>query len=231
MQKTLLKSQRYALSNKNELGPIHVIGSYKNLLDNKLKGLLKYKEIKPLGNFGLGTFDFVDGEMIALDGNFYRANEEGDLTLAEDTRHCPFAIVCQFNEQKAEQTEENDISLKDFQKKLLNIRKWHPTQSIAMAIKIDIAADWIEYRSEENSDEKASFDHVISQEKRHRHEQQAGTLVGFYFDNSLNDLTSSEFHFHYVNANKSKGGHLYDCHLQHATAYIQYYTSAQIEQM
>lgn len=33
--------------------------------------------LKTRGNFGLGTFDKLDGEMIALDGRFYQVKADG----------------------------------------------------------------------------------------------------------------------------------------------------------
>ena len=35
-------------------------------------GDLTYQELARHGDFGLGTFDALDGEMIALDGAFYQ---------------------------------------------------------------------------------------------------------------------------------------------------------------
>ena len=43
-------------------------------------GAVTIRELKEHGDFGLGTFDGLDGEMIALEGVFYRADTEGNAS-------------------------------------------------------------------------------------------------------------------------------------------------------
>jgi len=50
-------------------------------------------EIKKHGDFGLGTFDHLDGEMIMLDGKIYQITSDGRVTLVDDHALTPFACV------------------------------------------------------------------------------------------------------------------------------------------
>ena len=47
------------------------------LLDGAYEGDLNFAELAEHGDLGLGTLNGLDGEMIALDGRFYRADIEG----------------------------------------------------------------------------------------------------------------------------------------------------------
>ena len=47
------------------------------LLDGAYEGDLSFAELAEHGDLGLGTLNGLDGEMIALDGRFYRADVEG----------------------------------------------------------------------------------------------------------------------------------------------------------
>lgn len=53
-------------------------------------------QLKAQGNFGLGTYDGLDGEMIALDGTYYHMRSNGVLSVAADDEIAPFAAVTTF---------------------------------------------------------------------------------------------------------------------------------------
>jgi hypothetical protein len=45
------------------------------------------------GDFGLGTFDRLDGEMVVLDGVVYQVAADGSVHVANDSARTPFAGV------------------------------------------------------------------------------------------------------------------------------------------
>lgn len=59
-------------------------------------GKYTYGELKKHGDFGLGTFLNLDGEMIALDGSFYQIKSDGDTKLVDNKQVAPFAEVSYF---------------------------------------------------------------------------------------------------------------------------------------
>ena len=50
------------------------------------------------GDFGVGTFNRLDGEMIVLDGKMYQALADGTVRMADLEGTTPFAAVTFFNE-------------------------------------------------------------------------------------------------------------------------------------
>ncbi len=48
------------------------------------------------GDFGLGTFDNLDGEMVVLDGAIYQVRSDGTVTRIVDDTGTPFAVVVHF---------------------------------------------------------------------------------------------------------------------------------------
>src|SRR3712207_8423939 len=50
------------------------------LLDGNYEGDVTFAELEDRGDFGLGTFDALDGEMIALDGDFYQVRADRKST-------------------------------------------------------------------------------------------------------------------------------------------------------
>ena len=61
------------------------------LIEGVYEGDLTYQELKKHGDFGLGTFNGLDGEMVALDGVFYRVDYEGNVSIVDDNMKSPFA--------------------------------------------------------------------------------------------------------------------------------------------
>jgi hypothetical protein len=56
-------------------------------------------DLRSHGDFGLGTFEGLDGEMVVLDGHFYQAHFDGRITEAPDSAAVPFAVVTNFSPQ------------------------------------------------------------------------------------------------------------------------------------
>ena len=56
------------------------------LLDGAFDGDLSFAELAQHGDLGLGTLNGLDGEMIALDGEFFRADADGGSTRSAARR-------------------------------------------------------------------------------------------------------------------------------------------------
>src|SRR5581483_1254363 len=69
-------------------------------LDALLQGIygasMTLAELRQHGDFGLGTYEGLDGEMILLDGRFYQMRFDGTLTEAAPAARTPFAAVTAF---------------------------------------------------------------------------------------------------------------------------------------
>ena len=49
------------------------------------------------GDFGLGTFEGLDGELVAVDGDFFRIRDDGALHPVDDEVLSPYAMVTQLH--------------------------------------------------------------------------------------------------------------------------------------
>src|SRR3954453_23671012 len=66
------------------------------LLEGVYDGSMTYGELRRHGDFGLGTFNALDGEMIAFDGDFYQVKADGVAYPVADGQRTPFASVLFF---------------------------------------------------------------------------------------------------------------------------------------
>jgi len=63
--------------------------------------------IKEQGDFGLGTFNYLDGEMVILDGNVYQIRSDGNVYSVKDDEQSPFACVTFFSPDTFDDVDEN----------------------------------------------------------------------------------------------------------------------------
>ncbi|MCP8318695.1 MAG: acetolactate decarboxylase, partial [Candidatus Methylarchaceae archaeon HK01B] len=70
------------------------------LLEGAYDGNMTYGELKKHGDFGLGTFNGLDGEMAGLDGTFYQVKDDGIAYPVDDSIKTPFALVTFFEADK-----------------------------------------------------------------------------------------------------------------------------------
>ncbi len=70
------------------------------LVEGVYGGVVTIGELKQHGAFGLGTFDGLDGEMLALDRHFYQVLGDGSVRDAADDARVPFAVVTEFRAER-----------------------------------------------------------------------------------------------------------------------------------
>jgi len=70
--------------------------TFSALMQGVYDGDYSFKSLMQHGDFGLGTFEGLDGEMVALDGNFYRFPASGKLIRVKPEQLPPFAEVVYF---------------------------------------------------------------------------------------------------------------------------------------
>jgi len=66
------------------------------LLEGIYEGDVTYGELRKHGDFGLGTFNQLDGEMVGFDGTFYQIRSDGSARCVTPDQKTPFAVVTFF---------------------------------------------------------------------------------------------------------------------------------------
>ncbi len=165
------------------------------------------------GDFGLGTFNGVDGEMIVLDGNVYQVRADGVARIAEASTQTPFALVTPF---EADITAKVDTpmtckELEGFLDTLL------PSKNAFYALKVEGRFQSLEVRSEARQQPPyTTLSEVLEEQVVFNLEQSSGTMVGFWFPEYAEGVNLPGYHFHVVSEDRSRGGHVLDCRIQQA---------------
>src|SRR6516164_3777023 len=77
-------------------GRITQVSVLNALMSGRYDGVMPFPELLRYGDFGLGTLDHLDGELIVLDGRAYQVCGDGAVVEAGPDRSTPFAIVTPF---------------------------------------------------------------------------------------------------------------------------------------
>jgi acetolactate decarboxylase len=77
-------------------GVLFQVSTLDALLQGLYNGSFRIGQLRQYGNFGLGTYEGLDGEMIVVDGHFYHMRANGVLSEAADDEVAPFAVLTQF---------------------------------------------------------------------------------------------------------------------------------------
>ncbi|OGW37194.1 MAG: alpha-acetolactate decarboxylase [Nitrospirae bacterium RBG_13_39_12] len=191
------------------------------LLEGVYDGDTAYKEIEKHGDFGIGTFNALDGEMIGLDGIFYQIKSDGIAYLVDDSMKSPFAVVTFFEPDKTLLIDKS-IDYNQLEEYLDNLI---PTKNIFYAIKFEGLFSYIKVRSapRQNKPYPPLVDAVKDQTVFEFYNVR-GMIVGFRLPDYMKGLNVPGYHFHFITEDRKAGGHLLECIIQNATAELDYTT-------
>lgn len=183
--------------------------SITSLLQGNYDGEINYNDFKSKGDFGLGTFDALDGEMIVLDGTFYQMLSDGSVNVVDQSYSSPFLSVCNF------QPEITQTLTNKKQGELLAELLVGDSNTKIQAIKIVGEFDVINTRTVKKQTKpfKKIFELDDIQEEV-VFKNQKGTLVGFYTPKYLNTLGVEGVHFHFLTKDLKSGGHVLNFELK-----------------
>lgn len=71
------------------------------LMLGQYDGQMGIPEMLRYGNFGVGTLDHLDGELIVLDGKAYQVRGDGQVLEVGPDRSTPFVVVTSFDQDGA----------------------------------------------------------------------------------------------------------------------------------
>lgn len=190
-------------------------------VNSLLKGYYKQDmtigELRKNGNFGLGTFDNLDGEMVMIEGQVYQLNTDGHTYPVGDRTNTPFSAVTFFSPQITEEFE-GDFDFPSFNSIL---EKMILSPNMLFAIRIDGMFDYVKVWSVSKHENYQPL--VESEEERPASEYSniEGILAGFYVPRFIKSLCMPGFHLHFLTSDKKRGGHLQECRLKRMNITLQ----------
>lgn len=189
------------------------------LLEGIYDGETTYGELKQHGDFGLGTFNGLDGEMVGLDGKFYQVKTDGIAYPVSDSVKTPFAVVTFFKTDKTVVLEkaEDYSQLKQYLDYSL------PTKNIFYAIKIEGVFKYIKTRSVPGQTKPyPPLVEVTKNQPIFEFHDVKGTIVGFRCPVYVKGINVPGYHLHFITKNKKAGGHILECQMRNVNIEVDY---------
>ena len=186
------------------------------LLAGLYDGDLTMEELLYQGDYGLGTLNGLNGELVVLDGVAYHVTAGGHADIPEQDGRLPFAVAAFFEEDTALKLGR----IKDMEELNRTVLAALPSRNIFYAIRIDGRFHSVKTRAIPRQSSpyvplaQAAKEQVVVSFSGD------GTLVGFYSPSFAKGVNVPGFHWHFLTADRTGGGHVLDCALQPATAHM-----------
>lgn len=185
------------------------------LLAGVYDGETTFGEIRKNGDFGIGTFDALDGEMILLDSIVFQVGFDGSVTEIDDSITTPFANSTFFEADKTIVLENLITSFADLEK---FIDEQIPTTNLFYAIKIESEFPYIQTRSvPRQSKPYPPLAEVVGKQNKFEFENITGTVVGFRSPDFVAGINVPGYHLHFLSAAHDSGGHILEINLAAGT--------------
>ncbi|MFA5291817.1 MAG: acetolactate decarboxylase [Phycisphaerae bacterium] len=179
------------------------------LLAGAYDGQMTCRQLLTYGDFGIGTFDKLDGEMAILDGRIYQIKSDGKVYRPVSDIKTPFATVCNFKPDT-----QFKIQTADFKTVESIIDEKVPNQNQFLAVKISGTFKHIKVRSVPAQQKPyPPLAEVAKTQPVFEINDVTGTIVGFRTPPFVKGLNVPGCHFHFLSSDFTQGGHILDFEL------------------
>jgi len=187
-------------------GRITQVSVLNALMSGRYDGVMPIPELLRYGDFGLGTLDHLDGELIVLDGRAYQARGDGVVVEAGPDRSTPFALVTPF---------EPDGQFPCPRVGNLSDLEALGQQNNFLAVRVDGRFAAITLRSVHRQElPYRPLAEVVKGQSVWTHTEVSGTLVGVRSPAWVGGLNVPGHHWHFLSADHTVGGHVLDCRVR-----------------
>lgn len=167
------------------------------------QGVYGIAALKQRGDFGLGTFEGIDGEMTILNGHFYHFRSDGIVTEEPDASRVPFAVITTFRAEVRFST--NGVSMDELGQQ---IDHHIPSTNLFYAIRIHgIFSDLTTRAIPKLFPPYPPLSEAIEQQVKFSFENIRGTLVAFRCPAWVKGINQVGYHYHFISDVENVGGH------------------------
>ena len=199
-----LPSTAHATGDREVLYQVSTIDA---VMQGVFDGVQTVGEIRKHGDFGIGTFDALDGEMIVLDGVVYQAKADGHIYTASDNQTTPFATVTYFDHDQAVATD-RPMNLSVFSS---TMAAQLPTRNMVYAIQMHGTFPSMKVRAIPAQHKPfPTLAEASKNQSVYTYSDTTGTVIGFYTPVFFKGINIEGYHLHFISDDRKTGGHILD---------------------
>lgn len=207
---------------QNEIFQVSTINA---LLEGAYEGTQTVAELKASGDFGIGAFGDLDGELFFNKGLMYQIRSDGKIYFPDDSKNVSLATVTFFKPEKTVKIE-GVLTLEELKGRLDLLRA---SDNAFYAIRVAAAFERVKTRSVPRQHKPyPRLSEVTKDQPVFEGKDTSGVLVGFWSPEFMQTIAVPGYHLHFVSDNRLIGGHLLDCVLSSAVIEVSEVRSLQI---
>jgi acetolactate decarboxylase len=208
----------YVLNNFQHSNSVYLSAPVNAMMKGFYQQNTTIRELHHHGDFGLGTFNNLDGEMVMLDGRVYQLHADGYAYEVDDTVQTPFACVTFFSPDTVEEIEGDfdDATFNTLLKRLIL------SENMLYAIRVDGLFSHLNVWSVSKQENYRPVTDVGESRSNFIYENIEGTMAGFYTPKFIKSLNMPGFHLHFMSADRKRGGHVHECRLKRMQIALQH---------
>jgi acetolactate decarboxylase len=174
------------------------------VLEGVYHGDISVGELRQKGDFGIGTFNELDGELVMLGGIVYRMDPKCRAHVVPDDVRSPFATVTRWvTKLEAEMRDVPQLAL--FESRVLELMR---SANYLYGVRAEGRFRSIEVRSVVRQARGTRLVEATRGQSTRVLADCHGTLVGFYTPSFLGHVGVSGFHLHFITRALDAGGHV-----------------------
>lgn len=186
---------------------VYQVSTATALVEGVYQGAVSVGTLRKYGNFGVGTFEDLNGEMVVADGSFFHVYPDGSVSEVGDDVLSPFAAVTNF----VATTPVLLAECPDLSHLTSRFDSLRGSDNLFYAMRVDGEFDFIHTRAMPRSKEGVPLIQAASVQPEFKFEKIKGTLVGFWTPEYAKTLNVPGYHFHFISSDRKHGGHLLQC--------------------
>lgn len=187
------------------------------LLAGDYDGDVSIGELKRHGDFGLGTFNGLDGEMVVLGGTVYKVEYNGTVKAMPDGELTPFAAVVKFQPD----TELELGAVADFSALKAKVDASLETENLFYAVRVHGLFKSVKTRSVPKQQKPyPPLAQVVKKQSIFQFSDIDGTLIGMRCPVFVKGMNVPGWHWHFISDDRKSGGHVLECSFEGLKAEI-----------
>jgi len=200
---------------------LFITGTYGALSRGVYDGDVTVADLKHQGDFALGNFNAIDGEMVAMDGKYYQIGSEGKLNPADDTMKMPNTTATFFKADKVI-TIDKPMSYQELQQ---YINSQLPTPNIFYAIKVTGTFDFIKARTLTKLTQPyptTLYSTITQNEPTFEFNNIDGAMAITVSPTYMKEIVYPGYHAHFISSDRKSGGHVLDGRIARGQAEVEF---------
>lgn len=177
------------------------------IVEGIYQGAVRVGTLREHGDTGLGTFENLDGEMVAVDGHFFQVRGDGSVRECADEMLSPFAVVTHFAPE-IDMVLESCEDLKSLQARFDALRN---SENMFYTLRVDGHFDYVHTRAMCKTTEGTPLVKAAAVQPEFEFRDASGTLVGFWTPEYAGKFNVPGYHLHFLSDDRQAGGHLLQC--------------------